>query len=123
MMTNYGRRTDDMPLEDLEPALASTLTDSQKINIKIIQNLTSLNTALNDTQHDVSILNKLVITGNGDPALVEKVRNLEQFVNNTKYWLRLVAGAMVLQTITFGSAAIIYFVKLSPILDRLAKTP
>jgi|ERR1044072_6662143 hypothetical protein len=121
MPENYGRRADDIMIPDLNNELANSLTDSQKINIKIIQNLTSLNTALNDTQHDVSVLNKLVVTGNGEPALMERMRSLEAFVNNTKYWLRLVAGAMVLQIITLGLGAVIYFIKLAPLLDKLAK--
>lgn len=123
MDANYGRRTEDVMLNDMTPEMAANLTDSQKINIKIIQNLTSLNTSLNDTQHDVVILNKLVVTGNGEPALMERVRNLEKFVDGFKFWQRTVAVALVLQTITFGVAAVIYFIKLTPILDALAKQP
>lgn len=110
-------------LPDMTPEMLASLTDSQRINVKIIQNLTSLNTSLNDTQHEVATLNKLVIAGNGDPALMERVRNLESFVGGTKYWLRLVAGALILQTITFGTTAVIFFIRLVPLVEKLTNKP
>lgn len=107
-------------MDDLNNILPETLTDSQKVNIKIVQSLTSINTALNDVRHTVDIHDRLLLTGNGEQALMERVRNLESFVNGMRYWLKLVAGALILQTITFGAAAVIYFIKLTPILDKLA---
>jgi hypothetical protein len=110
-------------MSELENILPGTLTESQKINFKIIQSLTSINTAINDIRHDVDVHNKLLVTGNGEVALMERVRNLEAFVGGMRYWLRLVAGALMAQTITFGVAAVIYFIKLTPILERIAQQP
>ena len=94
-----------------------TLTESQKINLNII----SMNTRVNEHDTDIAKLNKLVITGNGDLPLLERVRNLETFVNTLKFWLRTVAIALVAQTITFGVAALVYFIKLYPLLEKLTK--
>lgn len=117
---NYGRRKDDMTVPDLND-LSASLTEDQRITLKVIQNLTSVNTALNLLQNDVHVHNKILVTGNGEPSLQERIRNLEAYVASQKYWLRMVAGALVLQTITFGTAAIVYFIKLLPILDKLDK--
>lgn len=90
---------------------------------KILLNLTSVNTAVNDLQNKVEKHHKVLIEGNGEIPLVEKVRTAEAFINATKYWLKFVAGALILQTITFGAAAVIYFVKLYPLLEQLSKNP
>ena len=95
-----------------------SLTDSQKIAVNII----SMNTALNDLQHTVDEHEKVLLKGNGELPLRERVRNLEAFVLNFKFWMRTVAVALVLQTITFGTAAIIYFLKLYPLLESLSKS-
>jgi hypothetical protein len=97
------------------------LTDTQKTHIEILRNITSLNTGLNDVQTDVRELNKIVIVGNGELALRERIRNLEAFINNIKFWLRTVAIALVAQTVTFGIAAIVYFIKLYPLLNKLTE--
>lgn len=119
-MENYGRRMDDLMMSDITPEVEATLSNSQKINVKIIQNLTSLNTAINNLQADVRIHDKVLITGNGEPSLQERVRKLETFVESFQFWQRTVAVALVLQTITFGAAAVIYFIKLTPILEKLS---
>lgn len=126
MDENYGKRKDDIMLPDLTPEIAANLTDSQKINIKIIQSLNAINTALNDLQHKNMIFDRILISGDdgtGEVSLQEKVRNLEHFVDGFKFWQRTVAVALVAQTITFGVAAVISFVKLTPILDALSKQP
>lgn len=104
-----------MPVPDLTP----TLTDSQKINMNII----SLNTAVNDLQTDVSKLTKLVITGNGEIPLAEKVRNHESFISEVKYWVKWIGGALLIQTIAFLSGVVIAVVKFLPVLERLANQP
>lgn len=96
------------------------LTDSQKIALNVI----SMNTALNDVQHQVEDHERILVKGeNGELPLKERVRNLEGFVVTLKFWLRTVAVALVLQTITFGTAAVVYFLKLYPLLERLSRTP
>jgi hypothetical protein len=122
-MNEYGRRKDDIMLPDITPEIMANLTDSQKINIQMLQGLNALNTSLNDTQHKVEIHHEILITGNtgtGEVSLQERVRNLEKFVDSFRFWQRTVAVALVLQTVTFGVAAVIYFIKLSPILDKLS---
>jgi len=120
---NYGRRVDDIMLPDLDEEVSSHLTESQKINIKVLQNLTSLNTAVNDVQHDVNIHQKLLITGNGTPSLQERLRNVETFVDTIRYWGRFVGGAILLQTLAFGGAVIFLIVKAYPLLEKLASKP
>lgn len=66
---------------------------------------------------------EILMEGNGVLPLVEKVRNLENFASNIRFWLRTVAVAIVLQTVTFAVAAVVYFVRLYPILENLAKQP
>lgn len=101
------------------PDVTTTLTDEQKVAMNII----SMNTTINEMQTDVRKHHKVLIEGNGELPLVEKVRNLEAFANTYKFWQRTIAVAIVMQTVTFGTAAIVYFVRLYPILDKLAKMP
>ena len=118
----YGKRKDDLMLPDLTPEVVANLTDTQKMNIKIVQNITSLNTALNDVQHDVSLHQKLLVTGNGEPSLQERLRNVEHFVDGFKYWIRFIGGALVLQTLTFTIGIIVAIVRFLPVLEKLAST-
>lgn len=112
-----------MPLGDLTPEAFSKLTDSQKTNIRIIQNLTALNTALNDLRHDVSIHEKVLVTGNGDLSLQERMRNVEGYIETMKYWGRFIGGAILIQTISVFVAIIIAIVRFLPLLERLAAQP
>lgn len=90
----------------------SDMSDSQKMLV--------LSIALTDVQNKVTAHDKLLITGNGVPALPERMRNVEAYIEGTKYWSRFLAGAIVLQTLAFISAAIVYFSKLYPVLERLS---
>lgn len=101
----------------------ANLTDTQKVNVQIIRNLTSINTSLNDIRHDVDVHNKILITGNGNPSLQERLRNVESFIDNIRYWGRLIGGAIVLQTLTLLIGIIIATIRLLPILEKLAKQP
>lgn len=87
------------------------LTDTQRLLI-LQQNIIDSNVKI-EKHH------KILLEGNGDLPLVEKVRNLEAFVTGMKFWLRTVLVAIVLQTVTFTAAAVVYFIKLYPILQRL----
>ena len=118
----YGHGKDDMMLDDITKDITN-LTDSQKINIKILQAITSINTALNDLQHDVKIHDKLLVTGNGVPSIQERLRYVEEYIDGIKYWIRLVGGAILLQTITFGIAVVWVVIKAIPILERLSQNP
>ena len=89
------------------------LTDSQRLII-LQNNQIESNTKL-EKHH------RLLVEGNGELPLVEKVRNLEAFVTTMKFWMRTIAVALVLQTVTFGVSAAIYFIKLYPALERITK--
>jgi len=97
--------------------LTPTLTDSQKINMNII----TMNTALNDIQKDISILNKVILLGNGEPPLRETVRNHDAFLRDIRYWTRFVGGAIVIQTIAFTLGILVAVVKFLPILEQLSR--
>lgn len=91
------------------------LTDSQKIIV--IQN------SVIEQQNKLDRHHKMLVEGNGEPPLMYRVKNIETFVDGIKFWQRTIAVAIVLQTITFGAAAIVYFVRLYPLLERLANNP
>jgi len=99
------------------------MTDTQKVFASIMENQISLNTAVNDLQELTSRHHKVLLDGNGAIPLVEQVRNHEIFIVNIKYWTRLVFGAIIIQTITFGVAVIMAVVRFLPLLERLAKSP
>jgi len=80
-----------------------------------------LSMAMNSVQTQLLEHNRILITGkNGELPLQEKVRNLESFVNSIKYWLRLLVGALLLQTISFGTGVIYAVLRLLPILEKLS---
>ncbi len=110
-------------LPELTEEVIANLTDSQKINIQILQNLTSMNTRMNRLGEDVSLHNKILITGNGLPSLQERIRSLEEFVGNMRYWGRFVGGAIILQTIVFLFATVMALVRFLPLLESISKNP
>ena len=80
--------------------------------------------AINELQTKVSRHESILVTGGEhELPLVERVRNLERYIENTKYWTRLVASALVVQTLAFGGSVIWAAIKLIPLLERLARTP
>lgn len=91
----------------------NNLTDGQRLLI--------LQQSIIEQGNKVDKHHKILLEGNGELPLVERIRNLEAFVAGLKFWLRTVSVAIVLQTITFGVAALVYFVKLYPILEQLLK--
>lgn len=116
----YGRRKDDVMLPDLTPEIISNMTDSQKINVQILQSLNSINTRLNDLGHDVGIHDKLLVTGNGTPSLTERIRRVEEFMSSVQYWGRFVGGAIILQTLAFLLSIVIAMSRFLPLLEKLA---
>ena len=89
-------------------------------NLTEVSSLTLLQNDVADLKLDVAKHHKVLIEGNGEIPLVEKVRNHDTFISEVKYWLKFVIGALVLQTLTLGIGAVIWFMKLSPILEKLA---
>lgn len=106
-------------LEHIERRLASNMTPEEKMlivenNMSIIQNRVIEQDSILEKHH------KLLVEGNGDLPVLERLRNLETYVAHQKFWLRTVAVAIVLQTITFGVAALVYFIRLIPLLEKLS---
>lgn len=99
------------------------LTEDLSAQDKLRMNVISMNTALNDLQHTVEKHHKILIEGNGVPSLVETVRGHTNYIDSTKYWLRFIGGALVINVITFLGAAIAFLVKVYPVLETLSKKP
>lgn len=107
----------------LTPEKVANLSESQKINVQIIQSLNSINTSINDLRHDVSIHDKLLVTGNGEPSIQERLRNVESYINGAKYWSRFVGGAVVIQTLGIFIGITLALLRLMPVLEKIAATP
>ena len=75
---------------------------------------------MDDAWKEIKLMKEKLIEGNGQLPLMERMRNMETFANTIRFWFRTVAVALVLQTITFGGAAIVYFVKLYPLLEKIS---
>ena len=114
-MTDGRRETDRIAIPNL--------TDSQKIFSSIIENQISINTAVNDLQEMQAKHHKILLEGNGDLPILERLRNIETFINSWKYWSRFIGGAMIIQTVAFAFAVIVALVRFLPLLESLAKKP
>lgn len=121
----YGRRKDDLmlPNTDLPPEVYNDLPDSQKIHIKMLQSITSINTVLNDLQHTVNAHNQVLVTGNGKPSIQERIRNLEKYIEQLQYWGKFIGGALIIQTLGFFFGIVIALVRFLPLLEQLANQP
>lgn len=121
----YGRRKDDLmlPNTELTPEVYNDLPDSQKIHIKMLQSITSINTALNDLQHTVNVHNQVLVTGNGKPSLQERIRNLEKYIEQLQYWGKFIGGALIIQTLGFFFGIVVAIVRFLPLLEKLANQP
>jgi hypothetical protein len=95
--------------------ITDNLTDSQKM-IVITNTILEQSSKL-DKHH------KVLIEGNGEKPLLERMRNVEEFISGIRFWQRTLAVALVLQTLTFGVSALVYFVRLYPLLVKLANQP
>lgn len=99
------------------------LTDTQKIFASVIENQISINTAVNALQEIQTKHHKILLEGNGELPLPERVRNIEAFIGNSKYWGRFIGGAMIVQTIAFAFAVVVALVRFLPLLESLANQP
>ncbi len=98
--------------------LLPSLTESQKINLNII----TLNTAVNDLQHQVGEHHAILVEGkDGELPLREVVRSHSQFISEIRYWTKFVFGALIIQTIAFLVGIVIAIVRFLPLLEKLAK--
>jgi hypothetical protein len=99
------------------------LTDSQKLYKGMVENLITVNSGLNNAQEEIKVLNKVVLDGNGELPIRETVRNHEVFIKDLKYWIRLVGGAILLQTLAFAIGLVVALVRFLPVLERIASQP
>lgn len=97
--------------------LEKDLTPDQRI----LLNLTSVNTAVNNLQEDNAKFRKILIEGNGDIPLVEKVRNIETFIKEFRYWTKFIFGALIVQTLAFIAGIIVAVFRFLPLLEQLSK--
>ena len=74
-----------------------------------------------EIEADTRVHNKLLITGNGEPSLMERLRNVEKYIDGQKYWTKFLVGALIIQTITFFFGVIVSLIRFLPILERLAQ--
>lgn len=94
------------------------LNDTQKLYVAMTAATSALNQLTTDFNHD----HKILIEGNGDRPIVERVRSLEEFARSIKFWNKTIGISLVGLVFSFISSAIFYFVKLYPLLDQIAKS-
>lgn len=90
---------------------------------KILWSINSLWTNYSEIKTKIDKDHKILIEGNGELPLVEQVRNLNTFMNGIKYWMKFLIGALIIQTIAFAGTALLYLIKLAPVLEKLANNP
>jgi hypothetical protein len=88
------------------------MTDSQR---RLIMSL-----ALNDLQTKVTKHEQLLVTGNGEMSLQERMRNIEKFVDSIRYWSRFLIGALIIQTLAFLGGVLVAMIRFLPLLEKLA---
>lgn len=113
-----------MPITDFK-----NLTDTDR-NLIIWQGLTDTWGKLQETiehqkqiEADTRVHDKLLITGNGEPSILERMRNVEKFVSTVLKLAWLFVGAIVVQITAFAIMAVWVVGRLYPILDKIATNP
>jgi hypothetical protein len=84
------------------------------------EKILALSLILNRVQDESARHEKLLITGNGELPLVERVRNHEDFIKSFRYWAKFIFGAILIQTIAFAFAIVIAIIRFLPVLEKLA---
>lgn len=112
------------------PIEIPNLTDTQKSFNAMQTNLITVNSAVNvlqgqytDHEGRLTDLEKVTIIGDQEPSLREQVRATRQFVDAIKKIGWIVGGAILAQTIAFGTAVAVAYFKYLPVLERLANQP
>ena len=91
------------------------MSDSQR---RLVMSL-----AMNDIQTKVNKHHEVLITGNGEVSLLERMRKLEDFVREFRYWQKFLVGALLLQTLAFLAGVLIALIRFLPVLEQLATKP
>ena len=76
-----------------------------------------------EIEADTRVHNKLLITGNGEPSIMERVRSLEKFEDTFQYWAKFIGGALLLNFLGFSIGIFVAIVRFFPVLEALAKKP
>jgi hypothetical protein len=92
------------------PDLSANLTDSQRLNLNVI----SLNTRVNDQQIKIDEHDKLLVRGNGHPSLQERVRDIEGFIKEVRYWMKFIVGIGVAGLLGNVIAITVWVIKQMP---------
>lgn len=100
-----------MTMSELQPEM----TDTQKLFMA----MTSANTAINDLQATVGHDHKLLVEGNGQKPIKQRVDDIEEYVKGMKFWLRTIAVSIVLGVISFVGYGIVLYVQILPVLEKL----
>lgn len=100
------------------PTIASEPLTEEQRELILRGNIIALNT-------DVSRMKKSLYEGDDGKILpvMERLRNIETYIEVQKFWVRTIAVALVLQTLGFVFAGIFWFVKLYPVLEQIAREP
>jgi hypothetical protein len=83
----------------------------------------AVETRLEALEDKVTYINSVVVRGNGKPSLIEDVHTLITFMNDQKdsykYWSRWIIAGVLANIIGLTFAAVVWFIKILPVLDRL----
>ena len=99
-----------------------TKTHTDRLNILWVAAVDTWN-KLTEIELDTRKHHELLITGNGGLPIPERLRTVEDYVKNMKYWARFIFGAIIIQTIAFLFGIVIAVARFLPVLERLAKQP
>ncbi len=98
------------------PPQFEDLSESQKMNI--------VSLSLNDLQNQVSKI-KIALQGDGNgagPGALERLRVVENYILDTKYWIRFFLGAIIIQTLAFIATIFVALARVYPLLQQLANS-
>lgn len=96
------------------------LTSDLPTEQKILMNVVSLNTAVNDLQKEQAHDHKILFEGNGEIPVIQQVKQNTEFIAGIKKLVWILGGAILAQTVTFGTVAVVLFIRVMPILTKLA---
>ena len=85
--------------------------------------ITQVKTELDTIKPIVKELDKIIVRGNGEPSMQERLRNIENYIRedreNRKYYFRLTVGIVLTNIISLVFAAFIWFAKIYPVIVRM----
>lgn len=98
---------------------------TEKSDIEFVERLTEIDVRLKRQEEMTDYLNKVVVRGNGQPSIVAKVDTVLQFMkdykDDFKYWSRFLVGGFILNIIGYAFAAIVWFAKIYPAIDKITQ--